>query len=344
MGSIDAFVDAHAHLPLPADGRAAELLEQWRLSGVVNICVSHGTLGGLAAQRAWYRRLAHRYPGHFAWVTSFPLEGFGRPGWAERVLADLEADLADGAVAVKVWKNVGMELRDPDTGDWVFVDDPRFGPLFSFLESRRVPVLAHIGEPLAAWLPLDPDNPHYSYYSQTPAWHWYGRTDVPSHERLIASRDALLERYPSLRLVGLHLGSHEHDLAEVARRLRRYPNYHVDTGGRLGDLARHARDNRATLVEFLHEFAGRVFWGVDWVLTSPWEDLPSPRQQALAVALRQHYDLERRFLLTSELVQIGPTTTTGLALPETLVRQLCHDAARAFYFTRSGPDATSGTP
>ena len=36
---------------------------------------------------------------------------------------------ADGAVAVKVWKEIGMVLKDPD-GHWVMIDDPRFDPRF----------------------------------------------------------------------------------------------------------------------------------------------------------------------------------------------------------------------
>lgn len=328
----DRWIDAHAHLPLPPDARAVELLERWALAGVVNICVSHGSLGGLDAQKAWYRTLHDRYPDRFAWVTSFPLDGFGRRGWADEVCRQLDADLDAGAIGVKVWKNVGMELRDPDTGDWVFVDDERFDPVFRHLQTRGAALLTHIGEPLAAWLPLDPANPHYGYYSQATQWHWHGRSDVPTHQRLIASRDALLERYPELPLVGLHLGSQEHDLDAVAERLRRYPQYRVDTGGRLGDLAVHAARDPGRLKAFFEEFAGRVFWGVDWVLTTEWAGLSETRQSSLTQAIARQYDLERQFLSGTEDVRVGPTNAGGLGLPSSTLAVLCHDAAKAFYF------------
>ena len=48
---------------------------------------------------------------HFA--TTFSMEGFGTPGWAERTNAALDAAFAKGAVAVKVWKNIGMVAKDP---------------------------------------------------------------------------------------------------------------------------------------------------------------------------------------------------------------------------------------
>lgn len=325
-------IDAHAHLPLPPDDRAVRLLGQWGIGGVVNICVDHGSLGGLDAQRQWYGALRRAFPDRFAWVTSFSLAGFGTAGWAERAVEQLRLDLDAGACGVKVWKNVGMELRDPATGDWVYVDDPRFDPVFRYLESRGTPLLTHIAEPIAAWSPLDPRNPHYGYYSHAKQWHWFGRTDVPSHDRLIASRDALLERYPKLPLVGLHLGSQEHDLSAVAERLRRYPQYRVDTGGRIGDMAVHAAERPGVLREFLREFAGRVFWGVDWVITKPWTELPDEQQARQAEAIGRHYALERRFYETTNALTVGPVATVGLGLSGELLEMLRWKAAWGFYF------------
>ena len=61
---------------------------------------------------------------------------------------------AGGAVAVKVWKDVGMVLKDPD-GKYVMADDPRLDPVFSALAKQGRTLVAHLGEPRNCWLPVD---------------------------------------------------------------------------------------------------------------------------------------------------------------------------------------------
>lgn len=327
-------IDAHAHLPLPVD-TALAYLEAWGVERVMNICVAHTSLGGLDAQRGWYRALSAAYPDRFAWATSFPLEGFGSANWAETAISVLSADLAESpgrAAGVKVWKNVGMELRDPVTGEWVFLDDPRFEPVLAYIEQTGVPLLTHQAEPIAAWLPLDPRNPHYGYYSVAKQWHWHGRTDVPTHARILAGRDAVLARFPKLRLVGLHLGSHEHDLGEVAARLERFPQYTVDTGARLGDLAVHAERDRDGLVDFLCRYQDRVMWGIDWVLGRPVSGMTPDEQLKLRDALARRHDLEWRFFATDEALTIAGREVRGLALPAEVLARITCDNARQTYW------------
>src|SRR5688572_12249517 len=169
-------VDAHAHLPL--DDGSARVLDELGVR-VLNICVDSPELGGLAAQRDWYRNLRTHRPDRFSWCTSFSLNGFGTVGWAARAIESLDADFTSGSIACKLWKNVGMGVRNPRSGDFVFVDDERLEPIFHHLESAGKPALMHIGEPLACWRALDPESPHYLYYKGNPQWHWHGRTDVP---------------------------------------------------------------------------------------------------------------------------------------------------------------------
>ena len=86
---------------------------------------------------------------------------------------------AEGAVAVKFWKDIGMQQRDPD-GRAVMIDDARFDPLFDWLEQRGVPVLGHQGEPRNAWLPLDEMTIRgdREYFAEHPQYHMAGRTGM----------------------------------------------------------------------------------------------------------------------------------------------------------------------
>lgn len=253
-------IDAHVHFHGGQDGAA--LLERLGIKAL-NISVADVTesIDWRHESRNVYGKLAATYPDHFAWITSFDLPDYSEPDavYADRVIAELEKDFANGAVACKAWKNIGMELKNRD-GDYVMIDDPIFKPLFDYLERTGRSAVMHIGEPKACWLPLDPDSPHYGYYSEHPQWHMYGRTDMPSHEQLIAARDHVVERHPDLPVIGAHYGSLEYDMAEVAARFERYPNFAIDTSGRLGDAAYHDRE---TMRDFFTRYPDRILWGTD---------------------------------------------------------------------------------
>lgn len=325
------WIDAHAHLPLVED-EVEGTLGGWGVVGVVNICVDHADLGGLGAQRGWYRKLAERWPGRVGWVTSFSLEGFGSTGWAEGAVEGIRGDVGAGACGVKVWKNVGMELRDSETGELVLADDGRFAPVYRGVAGTGRPLLMHIAEPIQAWRELDPRDPHYGYFSQAKKWHWYGRTDVPSHERLIESRDAVVRGNPDLVVVGLHLGSQEHDLGAVGERLAKWGNYWVDTGARLGDLAVHAERDWAGLRGFLTRWSERVMWGEDWVLTKPEGEMSTEARKKFRVSLRARYELEKRFLSTQDVMEIAGRRVRGLGLEGDVLDRLVCGNARRLYF------------
>jgi predicted TIM-barrel fold metal-dependent hydrolase len=231
---------------------------------------------------------------------------------------------------VKVWKNVGMELRDPETGGWVLCDDGRFDPIYEHLAGRGVAVLMHIGEPLACWTSLAEmerqGSPHLGYYRNNPQWHWHGRADVPSHAQLMAARDRVMEKHPSLTVVGAHYGSHEYDLAEVAERFDRYPNYRVDTSGRLGDLALRTAEDRDGVRDFHRRYADRILWGIDWVMSQPLSGRPK-----VVDALLDRYDRERRFYETGETLDFGGSTVRGLDLSDDVLAAVrCETATKTY--------------
>ncbi len=325
-------IDAHTHLPLDEPLTQA-LIESLHLR-LFNICVASSELGGLDAQRGWYRNLVETRPELFGWCTSFGLEKFGQNGFAQAAIAQLDADFSAGATACKVWKNIGMDLRDPATGDFVLIDDPRFEPIFAHLAQAKIPLLMHIGEPLACWRPLDERSPHFSYYRDNPQWHWHARADVPSHEHLMAVRDRIIERHPTLTVIGAHYATHEYDFAELARRFDRYPNFRVDTSARLADAALlAARDYPATRSFFIHH-ADRILWGIDWVLSRPPSTVSEDRRKNLAVGLRQRYELEWRFFATDDEMTINGNIVRGLALPADALRKIFFENAAETYFRR----------
>ena len=179
--------------------------------------------------------------GRVSWCTTFDPFKFRSPNFAAETIRQLDRDFRNGAVAVKIWKNIGMELRTPE-GNFVMPDDPAFVPIYRAIAARNKTLIAHVAEPNSCWQPLNTASPDYDYYKAHPEWYMYGKPDHPSKARILEARDHLLAQNPELRVVGAHLGSMEVDLDELAGRFDRYPNFTVDTAARVIYLALQPRD------------------------------------------------------------------------------------------------------
>jgi len=318
-------IDAHIHYGDDAPELLA-LLEELDIA-LLNICFVNNPAINWRPQADNYLSLHRRYPQRFAWCTSFDLPRFDDVGYADRVIEGLSRDFSNGAVACKVWKNVGMEVRKPD-GSFLMIDDPVFTPIFNFVQAQGRTLLLHMAEPLACWLPLDEKSPHYGYYSRNPQWHMVNRPDYPSHAHLIAARDRLVAAHPGLRIVGAHLASLEHDVREVAVRLDRYPNLAVDISARLGDLA---SQDSATVREFFIAYQDRILFGTDVVMRIPPSAMPNAERQAAIANLADTYRMHFAYLETAAALEVSQFQTTGLDLPDEVLRKVYKSNAERWY-------------
>jgi predicted TIM-barrel fold metal-dependent hydrolase len=318
-------IDSHMHY-MGDTAESRELLERLDLQ-MLNICVAEDSGGKWRDQAECYERLVREFPQRFAWCTSFDLPRFDDPHYTESVIAELERDFDHGAIACKIWKNFGMEVRKP-SGEHMLPDDPLLEPIFASIADRGKTLLMHIADPLDGWLPLREGSPHYGYYSKHPEWHLYGRTDMPSHQQLIDARDAVVARHPSLRVVGAHLGSLEHDVDEVARRFDRSPNFAVDMSARLFDLA---VQDPAKVRAFFLQYQDRVLFGADmgtWGLASA----KSAEQLAATMSyMTRSYEEHFRYLEQSGPLTMREQEVAGIGLPEEVLEKVYRGNARRWY-------------
>ncbi len=322
-------IDAHVHLTADAPDSLATL-DRLNVKLLNNIAI-------LSREQPWrtadwlsvpeYRGLAQAHPHQAAWITSFALPRFDDPHYVEQVLAELDEDFAAGAVGCKGWKNIGMDLRRPD-GSFMQIDDPLLTPIFAQLERLGRTLLLHIGEPRACWRPLDPSSPHYGYYRTHPQWHMYGKPGFPSHEEIIAARDRVVARHPKLRVVGAHLGSVEWDVAEIAARCARFPNFAVDCSARLGDLA---LQDPAHVRAFIEHYPDRLLFGTDHGAKVAHSRMaPAARAADLDNYARHIEDYRRYFADTGEVVICGQCRPC-LGLPAALLERVFARNACAWF-------------
>jgi predicted TIM-barrel fold metal-dependent hydrolase len=324
-------IDAHAHF-LAEARPVLDVLDRLNVTAV-NVCVVDRYDKGyetVAPQHAVARRLSeitHRLP----WIATFDDAGFAEPGFAGRTLADVDRALAEGAAGVKVYKSLGMELRDA-RGAYVLPDDAAFEPVFAGLAARGTTVYAHLAEPIAAWLPLDPKSPDFGYYESYPVWHVHGRAGVPTKEAILEARDRVLAKHPRLRMVGCHLGSMEEDVDEIAKRFESYPGLAVDTAGRVAHLMLQPRDK---VRSFLVRYPDRVLYATDFGI------VPGQDPGEAAKRLEAEYARDWAYFATGNTIEVDGRMVQGLALPEPVLRALFRENARR-WVPGIGPTAEPG--
>lgn len=311
-------IDAHVHVAPPPPA-FIEMLDRLNVK-LLNVTLIDPTAPGFdkpEPQTAWAIEIAQRSGGRIAWVAATDPSGFESAEFARQETERLGRGFANGAVAVKIYKSVGMNIKSA-SGKYLMPDDAALSPVLKFIAGHGKTLLAHLGDPKSSWMPLDPRDAHYGYFKENPAWHMHQHPEAPSWESIVAARDRLLRANPRLKVVGAHLGSLEHDVDEVARRLESYPNFAVDTAARVPDLMRQPREK---VRAFLIRYQDRVIWGTD-LMELTWAN-PSEAVRRWERA----YERDWRYFATGETLQEGGRSVRGLSLPEAVLRKIFRENA-----------------
>ena len=73
---------------------------------------------------------------------------------------DLEKAATMGVKGVKIWKDLGMYIRD-GSDTLLKADDPRLDPFWAKCGELGLPVLIHTADEREYWYPLTPNSLHY---------------------------------------------------------------------------------------------------------------------------------------------------------------------------------------
>ncbi|HSI76672.1 MAG TPA: amidohydrolase family protein [Lunatimonas sp.] len=223
----------------------------------------------LKEQKIIAEQIEESFSSRITYATTFSTQNWEEEQWVDGAIAELDSAFSKGAKAVKVWKNIGMELKDRD-GKFVMVDHPKLDRIWQYLAEKNIPVIGHNGEPKDCWLPLEEMtiNGTRNYYSNHPEYHMYLHPEYPSYEDQIQARDNVLERNPDLTFIGAHLGSLEWSLDELSKRLDKYPNMAVDLS-RMSNLQNHAMMDSQKTYEFFLKYQDRLLYGSDKIVGEP---------------------------------------------------------------------------
>jgi len=124
-------IDAHNHLPIDHPRMVNIDLDQMiREMDFVNIRTIVNLSGGTGdLLKRNVQAMDAAYPGRFATFCNVDWTDVGEPGWSDAATAQLAADVKAGARGLKIFKRLGLHIKD-SRGELVMPDDPRIAPLW----------------------------------------------------------------------------------------------------------------------------------------------------------------------------------------------------------------------
>jgi predicted TIM-barrel fold metal-dependent hydrolase len=249
-------IDSHNHTTITAQNvdQMIKEMDELNIRTVVNL--SGGADPNAVKTKVDFIR-ASKYADRFRVFANVNWDGAGGAGWAEKAVADLEAAVKNGAIGLKIAKNLGISSKKAD-GTRLHVDDPVLKPVWDLCARLNIPVIIHTAEPQEFFSPLDMQNERWLELALFPDRRNY-QTGKETFEQLVGERDRMYAANPKTRYIGAHFNWYANDLGRAAKQLDTLPNLVLEVGAVLYDFGRQPRAAR----EFFIKYQDRILMGKD---------------------------------------------------------------------------------
>lgn len=249
------FIDVHGHqYQMPTQDLSLLIADMDKLNLAIMVNLSGGS-GERIKQSL--ENIKNHYPNRFAVFANVDFDGVGKPGWSEKAVAQLEADIMNGAKGLKVYKSLG--LRDTDaSGKRLAVDDERLSAIWEKCGELGVPVLIHSADPKPFWDEVNSDNERWLELKTHPR-RKRSATDPASWEQIITEQHRMFKKHPKTNFINAHMGWYANDLCTLARLMDEIPNMYVGIGAIIAELGRQPKNAH----KFFVKYQDRVLFGKD---------------------------------------------------------------------------------
>lgn len=305
-------IDVHSH-PKESKKNPDQLVQILDESGIAAIVDLNG--GWDEGLKRTLENYSLKYPNRFVVFTNPDFRKINNPDFGEDQVAQLERAVAIGAKGVKIWKDLGLELRD-SSGKLIAVDDPRLDPLWAKAGELGVPVLMHTAEPSPFWDPIDRYNERYEDLMEASRWEYFESLydpKFPKKETLLRQRENIVRRHPGTIFIGAHMGELGNDLKELGRMFDHYPNFYVDLSDRVYELGRQPYTTR----EFFIKYQDRILFGIDLY----------PETHVYQVYYRFFETFDEYFDYPRYYYKHGRWKIYGIHLPDRVLRKIYYENA-----------------
>ncbi|WP_228450739.1 amidohydrolase family protein [Chryseolinea soli] len=314
-------IDTHTHL----NANNAAIGEQAKADNFTLLAVNVDVpdYPTVQEQRSFALHQIKSVPNTVSFLTAFTLQGWDS-AWTKRTIPWLKEGFDQGALGIKIWKNIGMTYKDA-TGNFIMVDDPKFDSVVQYIIDQDKTIMGHLGEPKNCWLPIEQMtvNNDRHYFKEHPEYHMFLHPEYPSYEDQINARDHFIEKHPDMRFVGAHLGSLEWSVDELAKRLDKFPNMAVDMAERISHLQHQSLTDYDKVRNFIIKYQDRLIYATDSEIRDSYD----------AEAVRKHvHDIwlhDWEYFVTDNQMTSPEVNGEfkGMKLPRTVVNKIFHDNA-----------------
>lgn len=253
-------VDVHTHWGRLCMGEhyedrydTAEIVAKYKAQGVtkvVNIDAEYGP---------YYDRMMKKLAGFedfFYHIGTVDVARFEEPDFEKQIYSTMKAHKERGVLGIKIWKNVGLGLKDKN-GAYLRLDDPRLDPIWKSAAEFDLAVMVHVADPPGFFKPIDAHNERYEELCGHPEWSFM-QPGMPSYNELITMLENVIAANPATIFIGCHLICAE-DLGLMGEWLRKYENLYMDISDRIYEVGRAPYTAR----KFFIEFQNRLLFGSD---------------------------------------------------------------------------------
>jgi hypothetical protein len=313
-------IDAHNHLAEPFGGG----WDRKPLSELLDVLDEAGITRYVDLDGGWGEDILARHLDLFKSKAPERFDVFGGVDWQrwsymgdrfpEWCAGRLRIQKDWGAVGLKIWKAFGLSVRDHE-GRLVNVNDPRMDPLWAMAAQLKMPVMIHIGDPVAFFDPIDERNERWEELLEHPDWSFPSPPFPPFMEIMSGFLD-LVRRHPKTIFIGAHVGCFAENLEWVGQMLDECPNYLIDISARIGELGRQPYSAR----RFCLQHQDRIMFGLDGG--------PTPDEYWLSYRFLETDDEYFNYSV-GEIPRQGRWFVYGLDLPDDVLRKIYSENARA---------------
>lgn len=249
------FIDIHNHQNDMSPQKLAALV---KIMDTLNMAVMNNLSGSSGDNlKNSVNNIRSAAPKRFTVFANINFNGIGENGWTEKAVKQLEEDVKNGAMGLKIFKNLGFSVKD-NSGKRVTVDDERLDAIWKKCGELKIPVLIHTADPKQFWEPLDKSNERWLELITRPN-RKRSNTDPAPWQQLIDEQHRMFKKHPNTTFIAAHFDWHANDLDKLSRFMEDMPNIYVEFGAIIAELGRQP----IAATKFFTKYQDRILFGKD---------------------------------------------------------------------------------
>tara|TARA_B100001173_G_scaffold230350_1_gene200245 strand:- start:463 stop:1512 length:1050 start_codon:yes stop_codon:yes gene_type:complete len=203
------------------------------------------------------KNVKENFPSRFGVFVNLDLKKIDDKDFASKSVKILQNAVKDGAIGLKIYKDLGLTLKD-SKGVRVKVDDKRLSPIWNACGELNIPVLIHSGEPSPFFDPIDKYNERWLHARQKPN-SFRPSNRYPSFDTVMKEQYNMFKNHSNTTFINAHMGWMANDLDKLEKHLDSLPNVYTEIGAVIGELGRQPRRAR----RFFIDYQDRIMFGKD---------------------------------------------------------------------------------